>query len=107
MTPEPPAPARDDEFVEYRVLGGQRLRLRKHPTDFSVIAPLATRGATCSWRTTGGLGQVAGCNRADHGKPFEPIPGAPNYTRTFGGTSGAAPIVTGIAAHMLSVNPDL
>ena len=54
-----------------------------------------------------GLGQVAGCNRQDHGKPFEPIPEAPNYTRTFGGTSGAAPIVAGIAALMLSVNPDL
>lgn len=64
-----------------------------------------------------GLGQVAASNRPGHGRPFTPIRGQddPNtpdweenlYTRNFGGTSGAAPIVAGIAGLMLSVNPEL
>lgn len=64
-----------------------------------------------------GLGQVAGCNRPGHGQPFDPIrrfddPTTPTleenfYTKNFGGTSGAAPVVTGIVALMLSVNPHL
>lgn len=64
-----------------------------------------------------GLGQVAGVNRPGQGQPFSPIarfdnPATPNlreniYTRDFGGTSGAAPVVTGIVALMLSANPNL
>lgn len=62
-----------------------------------------------------GLGQVAAVNRTGRGNPFEPLPDDPNtldfseqfFTITFGGTSGAAPIVTGIVALMISVNPSL
>ena len=64
-----------------------------------------------------GLGQVAGVNRPGRGQPFSPIarfdnPATPNlqenfYTREFGGTSGAAPVVTGVAALILSANPNL
>lgn len=64
-----------------------------------------------------GRGQVAACNRPGHGSPFSPIMGIDDpsttqlredlYTRAFGGTSGAAPIVTGIVGLMLSANPTL
>jgi subtilisin family serine protease len=64
-----------------------------------------------------GLGQVAAINRPGSGAQFSPIsrfdnPATPNvrenfYTRNFGGTSGAAPVVSGVAALMLSVNPNL
>jgi subtilisin family serine protease len=62
-----------------------------------------------------GLGQVAAANRPGRGRPFEPLPDDPGtpgfqeqfYTASFGGTSGAAPVVTGIVALMLSVNPNL
>ena len=62
-----------------------------------------------------GLGLVAASNRPGHGRPYMPIPddeATPDvredlYTRQFGGTSGAAPIVTGVAALVLSANPDL
>jgi subtilisin family serine protease len=62
-----------------------------------------------------GLGQVAAVNRPGNGTGFSPLPddlGTPNfaenfYTNRFGGTSGAAPIVTGTAALILSVNPHL
>jgi subtilisin family serine protease len=64
-----------------------------------------------------GLGQVAAINRPGFGSPFRPIARFDNpattdlredfYTRQFGGTSGAAPIVTGVAALMISVNPHL
>jgi subtilisin family serine protease len=62
-----------------------------------------------------GLGQVAAVNRPGKGTPFEPMPDDPStldfaenfYTITFGGTSGAAPVVTGVVALMLSVNPNL
>jgi subtilisin family serine protease/subtilisin-like proprotein convertase family protein len=64
-----------------------------------------------------GLGQIASVNRPGQGAPFSPIarfdnPATPNlqenvYTREFGGTSGAAPVVAGIAALILSVNPNL
>lgn len=64
-----------------------------------------------------GLGQVAGVNRPGQGVPFSPIarfddPTTSNlqeniYTREFGGTSGAAPVVTGVAALILSANPNL
>ena len=64
-----------------------------------------------------GLGQVAAINRPGFGSPFSPIarfdnPATPDlredfYTRRFGGTSGAAPIVAGVAGLMLSVNPNL
>jgi len=62
-----------------------------------------------------GIGQVAAVNRPGRGRPFEPMrddPDTPDfaesfYTITFGGTSGAAPVVTGVAALMLSVNPHL
>jgi subtilisin family serine protease len=62
-----------------------------------------------------GLGQVAAVNRSGKGRPFEPLrdnADTPDfneslYTMTFGGTSGAAPVVTGVVALMLSVNPHL
>jgi hypothetical protein len=62
-----------------------------------------------------GLGQVAAVNRPGHGQPFDPLLddlATPEfhenfYTRNFGGTSGAAPIVTGVAALILSANPGL
>lgn len=64
-----------------------------------------------------GLGQVAECNRPGQGRPFSPLlrfddPTTPTleenfYTKQFGGTSGAAPVVTGIVALMLSVNGNL
>ncbi|MEP7343591.1 MAG: S8 family serine peptidase [Acidobacteriota bacterium] len=62
-----------------------------------------------------GLGQIAAVNRPFKGSPFEPLPDDPStldfaehfYTASFGGTSGAAPVVTGVVALMLSVNPHL
>ncbi len=63
-----------------------------------------------------GRGQVAASNRPGHGSAFAPIrrfddPSTPLredlYTREFGGTSGAAPVVSGVVALMLSVNPQL
>lgn len=64
-----------------------------------------------------GLGQVAAVNRPGIGQPFSPIsrfdnPTTPDfreniYTKRFGGTSGAAPVVAGVAALMISVNPHL
>ncbi len=64
-----------------------------------------------------GLGQVAAANRPGHGAPFKPISNfdissTPDirenlYTKKFGGTSGAAPVVTGVVGLMLSVNKDL
>lgn len=64
-----------------------------------------------------GLGQVAAVNREGFGAPYTPIQAVDNpstanlrenyYTRTFGGTSGAAPVVAGVAALVLSANPEL
>lgn len=62
-----------------------------------------------------GLGQVAATNRPGFGRAFEALlddAATPDlrenyYTRTFGGTSGAAPIISGVAALMLSANPAL
>ncbi len=62
-----------------------------------------------------GLGQIGGTNRPGHGRASRPLrddPTTPDvrenfYTGDFGGTSGAAPVVSGIVGLMLSVNPDL
>ncbi|HKI02262.1 MAG TPA: S8 family serine peptidase [Thermoanaerobaculia bacterium] len=62
-----------------------------------------------------GLGQVAATNRPGNGHAFSPFlddQATPDfredhYTGKFGGTSGAAPIISGVAALMLSVNSDL
>ncbi len=61
-----------------------------------------------------GLGQIAASNRPGHGSPSGPLVDDPatavderNYTASFGGTSGAAPVVAGIAGLMLSINPTL
>ncbi len=62
-----------------------------------------------------GLGQIAAVNRTGRGRAFSPLmddPSTPDffenhYTERFGGTSGAAPVITGVVALMLSVNPNL
>jgi len=62
-----------------------------------------------------GLGQIAATNRPRHGRSSRPLrddPTTPSvredfYTDDFGGTSGAAPVVSGIIGLMLSVNPAL
>lgn len=62
-----------------------------------------------------GQGQISASNRPGHGtssrplrdNPFTPSVREDFYTDDFGGTSGAAPVVSGVAALMLSVNPDL
>ena len=62
-----------------------------------------------------GLGQIAAVNRPNHGQRSRPLrddPSTPDlredfYTGDFGGTSGAAPVVSGVVGLMLSVNPDL
>lgn len=62
-----------------------------------------------------GAGLIAALNReGDHGDRVHReininVPGfnARDYTRNFGGTSGAAAIVTGVVALMLSANPNL
>jgi len=61
-----------------------------------------------------GLGQVAASNRPFQGDNFGPLPDDPStiirenyYTDQFGGTSGAAPVVTGVVALMRSINPQL
>jgi subtilisin family serine protease len=61
-----------------------------------------------------GLGQVAASNRPPAGT-FSPLLDdtgtagvrEDDYTADFGGTSGAAPVVTGVVALMLSANPNL
>ncbi len=61
-----------------------------------------------------GLGQIAASNRSGHGSGSDPLLDDPStgiderfYTANFGGTSGAAPVVAGIAGLMLSANPTL
>jgi subtilisin family serine protease len=61
-----------------------------------------------------GLGQLTTRNRSTHGGRFEPQHQTlepdileDGYTVHFGGTSGAAPLVSGVVALMLSVNPEL
>lgn len=62
-----------------------------------------------------GRGQIGAVNRPGHGTRRNPLgddPTTPNvredfYTDGFGGTSGAAPVVSGVVGLMLSVNPDL
>lgn len=62
-----------------------------------------------------GLGQIAASNRPGIGTNSRPLgddPTTPNvrenfYTDEFGGTSGAAPVVSGIVGLMLSINPAL
>ena len=62
-----------------------------------------------------GQGQIAATNRPGQGTASRPLRDDPTtpgvredfYTDDFGGTSGAAPVVSGVAALMLSVNPEL
>ncbi len=61
-----------------------------------------------------GLGQIAASNRPGHGSPSSALFDDPAtvinerfYTERFGGTSGASPVVAGVAALVLSVNPTL
>lgn len=62
-----------------------------------------------------GLGQIAATNRPEHGRASRPLRDDPTtsnvredyYTDDFGGTSGAAPVVSGIIGLMLSANPAL
>lgn len=61
-----------------------------------------------------GKGQIAAVNRPGRGVKFDPLDDIGStsfredyYTETFGGTSGAAPVVAGVCALMLSANPTL
>lgn len=71
----------------------------------NIFGPVEYRGASL----------VAAVNREGHGRSAAPratnvsLPGLDsiNYTLEFGGTSGAAAIVTGVVALMLSANPNL
>ncbi|WP_299624061.1 S8 family serine peptidase [Pelagibius sp.] len=61
-----------------------------------------------------GLGQIAASNRPGQGSGSNPLTDDPStgiderlYTASFGGTSGAAPVVAGICGLMLSANPTL
>lgn len=79
------------------------------------FVPPGTPGRTDFVANYRGLGQVAAVNRPGNGSPFTPLRDDPltaavlesNYTRSFGGTSGAAPVVSGVAALILSANPQL
>lgn|GEM_PF-2087969 len=79
------------------------------------FVPVGTPGRDRFVANYRGLGQIAATNRPDHGAPFSPLaddPATPDlrenyYTRNFGGTSGAAPVVSGVAALVLSANPAL
>lgn len=50
---------------------------------------------------------ITGSDGFNDGNIFSDITNAPNYTRRMSGTSGASPVVTGVAALVLSVNPSL
>ena len=80
------------------------------------FVPPGTPGRDAFVANYRGRGQVAATNRPGHGSPFSPLrpiddPATPLrediYTRRFGGTSGAAPVVTGVVGLMLSANPAL
>lgn len=89
---------------------GEHITLTAPSNNFHALASLPDFQA--NYR---GLGQIAASNRPGHGQPFIPLPDDPgtigveeqNYTFDFGGTSGAAPVVSGVAGLMLSANPDL
>ncbi|MCH8053226.1 MAG: S8 family serine peptidase, partial [Planctomycetes bacterium] len=50
---------------------------------------------------------IMGSAGYNNGNDLFDIVGAPNYTRTFGGTSGASPVVAGVATLVVAVNPNL
>ena len=50
---------------------------------------------------------ITGSDGFNDGSSFFDISNAPNYTRRMSGTSGASPVVTGVAALVLAVNPSL
>lgn len=50
---------------------------------------------------------IAGGFGFNDGNSFFDFQGQPDYTKQMGGTSGASPVVSGVAALVLAVNPDL
>ncbi|MCH8880081.1 MAG: S8 family serine peptidase, partial [Planctomycetes bacterium] len=50
---------------------------------------------------------ITGSGGFNNGNSVFDILGAPNYTRNMSGTSGASPVVAGVAALVLSENPNL
>ena len=69
-----------------------------------VVAP-SRGGSSCSGRPGLGSTDLTGSYGRNPGAVCEPADW--DFTQTFGGTSGAAPLLSGVAALMLQANPSL